>query len=470
MTARLCLVLFFLSATAVWSQTTNPGTTTGSSTTSATPDTTSSDQEEPEIPQPEEKMAVPPPVSDQGYPLVTGAEERSNYLILGATAGVAYTDNVQAIDSAKQVGDTIYSIRPVITLDRNTPGFRGVFTYNPGFTWYQPTTVLNETDQVASSNLVYRPKTNLALDLQDSFLKSSSLFGAPLGSSGAGLSGVSGGLPIEAAGALVAYADRISNVARAGLTDQTAENTMVGLSAQYNVLDFPDPTQVGGLYNSTAWSGSAFAAARISTRQYLGGQVQHSRSVSYLKGTDSSVVTDNILPFYTLYLRNSQQSKLSISVMGGPEHYTATEFPEANVEGWSGAGTGAVGWQGHLSSLAISYSRYLTGGGGLPGAYTTNAATGFIRRELSRTWNVDGSVSWANNKNDTPLFPQSEPGGHSLVGGVFIEHSFTRDLTAQLGYDRTQIHYSGIANVALFPNANREYVSVTYQFNKPLGK
>lgn len=466
MTARLYLVLVLLSALPALSQTTNPGTTSTTPATSA-PDTTSIDQEQTEVPEAEEKMAVPPSVSGQAYPLLTGAEERSNYLTLGATAEVAYTDNVQSVSSSKPISDTIYSIRPLITLDRSTPGFRGKFTYNPGFAWYQPTTALNETDEVASTNLTYHPGPNVAVALQDSFLRSSSLFSAPLGFAGGG---VSGGLPIQAAGALVAYADRISNVGKVGLTDQTAENAMFGLSGEYDVLDFPNPTQVNGIYNSTAWGGSAFAAGRISPRQYLGGQVQHSRTVSFLKGTDSSVVTDNLLPFYTLYLRSSKASTLSISVMGGPEHYTATEFPEANIEGWSGAGTVAIGWQGRLSSLAGSYSRYLTGGGGLPGAYLTNAATAYGRKELTRTWALNGSVTWANNTNETPLFPQSEPGGHSFLADVSIEHSFTRDLKAMVGYDRIQDVYAGIANVAFFPNANREYVSVTYQFNKPLGK
>jgi len=466
MTARICLTLFLLSAIPAWSQTT-PGTSNPGTTTSSTPDTTSSDQEPAETPQPEDKMAVPPPVSGQAYPVLAGAEERSNYLTVGATAGVAYTDNVQAITGTKEVSDTIYSIRPLITLDRNTPVFRGEFTYNPGFTWYQPTSALNETDEVASTNLVYHPGPNVAFDLQDAFVRSSSLFSSPLGLAGGG---IGGGLPIEAAGALVAYADRISNIGKLGFTDQTGENTMVGLSGQYNVLDFPNPTQVNGLYNSTAWDGSAFAAARLSTRQYFGGQVQHSRTVSFLTATDSSVVTDNLLPFYTIFLHNTKQSTFSISAMGGPEHYTASEYPEADIQGWTGAGTFAVGWQGHLSSLAANYSRYLTGGGGLPGAYLTNAATGYFRRELTQTWAANVSVTWANNKNETPTFPQSQPGGHSFMADVSVEHSFTRDLKAQLGYDRTQLDYADIGNVALFPNANREYVSLTYLFNKPLGK
>jgi len=105
---------------------------------------------------------------------------------------------------------------------------------------------------------------------------------------------------------------------------------------------------VPGLYNSTLWGVTAFASQRIAVRQYFGAEVEHSRIVSFLKGTDSGVQSDNIFPFYTIYLRNSEASTLSISVTGGPEHYIASQAPETAIQEWTPAGTIGVGWQGHL--------------------------------------------------------------------------------------------------------------------------
>jgi hypothetical protein len=40
----------------------------------------------------------------------------------------------------------------------------------------------------------------------------------------------------------------------------------------------------------------------------------------------------------------------------------------------------------------------------------------------------------------------------------------------QLGYTRLHQDYSGIAVLAATPNTNREYISISYQFFRPLGR
>ena len=40
------------------------------------------------------QMSVPPPVSAESYPTVTGSEARSNYLRTGVTVTSTYTDNL----------------------------------------------------------------------------------------------------------------------------------------------------------------------------------------------------------------------------------------------------------------------------------------------------------------------------------------------------------------------------------------
>jgi hypothetical protein len=227
---------------------------------------------------------------------------------------------------------------------------------------------------------------------------------------------------------------------------------------------------VPGLYNSTSWSAGVFCNQRLNARQYLGVNFQHSRIVSFLNGPDSILENDNLFPFYTIYLRNSVKSVLSLSVTGGPQHYSASQSPATPVQGWEPAGTVGVGWQGHLSSLAASFSRYLTGGGGLSGAYVENSASAFFRRELTRTWEVDLIGFYATTQNKTPLFTLSEPGGHTISGSVQVQHSLTRNLKFQVGYERMDQNYAGIAALAKLPNSDREYGSITWLFTRPLGR
>jgi hypothetical protein len=448
MTTRICLILVvLLGAVPVWCQATG----------------TDEDEET----APTETMKTPPPVSGQAYPTATGEQVRVNFLTLGLTTEVAYDDNLLAGYATTSQGAEIYSIFPTVTLDRSTLALRAHINYSPGFTFYEPDTAYNEADQNLTTNLQYRVGTNVSLAVQDSLVRSSSLYSGP---SGSPEGEVTGGAPIEATGAVALFADRISNTASVQLNDQISENAMFGVSGQYGLLDYPNPSQVPGLYNSTSWAGAAFCSQHISSRQYLGANFQHVRDVSYLKGTDSEVESDDVFGFYTIYLRSSQTSTLSVSVTGGPEHYTAAQYPEASLAAWTPSGTVGIGWQGHLSSFAASYSRTVTGGGGLPGAYGENATSAFYRRELTPAWELDFTGFYAVLKNDTPLYAFSDVGGHTVTGTASVMHSITRDLKFQIGYDRMEMRYDGIGALTKLPNSDREFGSLIWQFNRPMGR
>jgi len=249
------------------------------------------------------------------------------------------------------------------------------------------------------------------------------------------------------------------------------ENQMLGASAQYSQFDYPDAkTQAIGLYNSNSYSGTAFASERFASRQYLGGSIEHSRTVSYLKTADSVLQSDDLFGLYTIFLRNSPQNLVSVSLIGGPEHYTAEQDPQPSLRAWATALTAAMGWQAHLWTMAANYSHNVTAGGGLPGAYREDSLKGMYRRELAPTWDVTVSGLYALNKNVTPLFPLSEPGGHTYTISFAAEHMVTRNLKVQFGYDRMNESYSGVGALSEFPNSNREYGSVTYQFTRPMGR
>jgi hypothetical protein len=128
----------------------------------------------------------------------------------------------------------------------------------------------------------------------------------------------------------------------------------------------------------------------------------------------------------------------------------------------------SLGWQGQRTSLAASYSQIVTGGGGLAGAYHLNTANASGRWQVSRTWNAGLSAGYWLYKTVTPFFFGSSSGGHTVFETATIERPLGQHLTVQVGYTAVQQLYGGIAAMSAYPNINRGFVSISYQFRKPL--
>jgi hypothetical protein len=128
-----------------------------------------------------------------------------------------------------------------------------------------------------------------------------------------------------------------------------------------------------------------------------------------------------------------------------------------------------LSWQGRLSNLAISYSHVISSGGGLVGAVRTDSASASIRQQLSRT--LSASLAGGYAQNDvlaaTPLFSSN---GHTVSGTATLQQQFGQHLNLQLGYTRLHQDYSSVAVLAATPDTNREFVSISYQFSRPLGR
>jgi hypothetical protein len=107
---------------------------------------------------------------------------------------------------------------------------------------------------------------------------------------------------------------------------------------------------------------------------------------------------------------------------------------------------------------------------GLPGAFETNTTNAAARWQIARTWNTGVAGNYFINKSLTPSFTPSNPGGHTISGTVSVQHSMGEHFRAELGYSRLHQSYSGIAVISNAPDSNREYISLSYQFSRPLGR
>jgi hypothetical protein len=128
-----------------------------------------------------------------------------------------------------------------------------------------------------------------------------------------------------------------------------------------------------------------------------------------------------------------------------------------------------MSWQGRLSSVAVSYSHMISGGGGLIGAVKMDSANASIRQQLTRT--LSGSVSGGYAQNNVLASAVAgASNGHTWSGTASAQQQFGQHLNVQLGYTRLHQVYSGVAVLATTPNTNREFVSISYQFSRPLGR
>jgi hypothetical protein len=452
MLTHVCLSLALLAATPVWSQL--------GSTPFEMPATSAN----------ETQMLTPPPVSAEGYPTTVGSQLRSNYLAVGLIFNTAYNDNVLAGESTTPASDFIYTISPTITLSKKSPRQELALTYSPGFTFYQHTGTLNAADQNAAVNLQYRLSTHTTISLGDSFQKSSNVFDQLYPVSGEAVSGSSQAQPV----AVVApYADQLRNTANMGLSYQFSRNGMIGASGIVSESNYPNPGEAAGLNDSNSLGGSVFYNRRLSSTQYIGVTYQYLRSRSNPVNTQansinaqSEVQTHTLLAFYTIYL----DPTLSLSLSSGPQYSDAAQPSSPAFSSWTPSVTASIGWQRSHTNFVASYSRTVTGGLSLPGAFDSNCANASVRWQITRTWTLGSTANYSNNKNVGPSIPSSSPGGQTVSGTVSVQHSMSEYLNVELGYARLHQSYSGVAILSAAPDSNREFISISYRLTRPLGR
>ena len=443
MFTRACLGLLLLVSIGAWPQADTTSTEADTNPVDAAP------------------LRTPPPVSGAAYSTAFASETQSNNLRAGLTVSTAYSNNVQG--GTKPVGDVSYSIWPTIALDATTTRLRWDLSYAPGFTFYQNTSSLNQGNQNLAADFQYRLSPHVAISLRDSFQKTSNPFNQP---NPVFAIPVSGSAPPPGVAVIVPAADQLHNAANAELTYQFSADGMVGLSGTFTNLYYPNPAEVSGLFNSSSTGGSVFCSRRLLAKYYVGASYQYQNVSAYQAGAHASTQTQTqtIFVFFTF----SPKPDLSLSVSGGPQHSDTTQAPLPASQSWSPMLTASFNWRGQRTSLAASYSRIVTGGGGLVGAYHSNIANVSGAWQFSRTWSVGLSAGYSAYSNLSPLLLVASPGGHTLSGSLAFSHPLGEHLSLQLGYTRVQQSYGGVTAMSAVPDTNREFFSISYQFARPL--
>ncbi len=454
--ARICFGLLFLMAAPVWGQIED--STPPPDTQAAAPDTGADITAE--------RMITPPPVSGPAHPVLLTPQERSNYLRGGLAFMTAYSDNALGSVGPMPLSDVSYSVAPFIAMNQTTAREQLALTYAPGFTLYQRFSTLDQADQNASIRFAYLLSPHLTFNASDTFQKTSDVFNQPF-SENAGL--VNAGPELPNFSVIAPVANQLSNAGYVELTYQFELNDMIGASGTFTNLHYPNTRQVPGLFDSSSQSGLGFWAHRLSRRQYFGVAYQYQRLLAYPTLGFSETQTHAALPFYAVY----PAKDLTLSFFGGPQ-YSDTMQPSTQLplKQWAPAGGASLSWLGHLTFVAVSYVHLISCSPGLGAAVKLDSDTVFIRQQLTK--HLSASISGGYMQNDIlGDFNASSLGlfsGHSISGTASLQQQFGQQLALRLGYMRLRQDYSGVPILALTPNTNREFVSLTYRFGRALGR
>jgi hypothetical protein len=424
------------------------------------------------VPSGESSMLVPPPVSDSGYPTGVGAEKRSNFFRLGVTFRTGYIDNLYSGASSGTISETTYSIYPTIAFDQTTYRRDFSVSYNPGFTFYHPSSALNEVDQSASVAYNFRITPHVTIHAADTLLKTSTSFNpASIGSVS-----ISGPAPAI----ITPFASLLTNSASGVLSYQFSPRGMIGLSGDTFILRYPNLNQVPGLYDSNEGGGGFFYNHRITGTQYIGANYRYERITVSPTGAEFDTQTNTIFFFYTIYLKQH----LSLSVSGGPQHYEITQTGTFNsgstasagsqistptTKAWTPAFSTSMGWQERHTNFVAAYARTVTSGRGLVGTFTSNSASANIRWQMLQKWTSGAGISYSSYKTVDALLVSSTEGGHSLATSVTLEHPIGQRFYTSFGYDHLHQSYGGIPVISANPDSNRISGSISWQFARPLG-
>jgi hypothetical protein len=407
-------------------------------------------------------MVTPAPVSGEGYSMGFTSETRSNYLSGGLVFSTAYQSDVTTGSNGQPISDVTYTISPTISLDLTRSRLHWVFTYSPGFTFYQKTTSLNQANQNLGVNLRYRLSPHVTLSLRDTFQQTSTVLNQPNTDL---QTPVSGGIIVPNYSVIAPNAEVFTNTANATLTYQFAPNAMVGASGTFGNLSYPQQSQVSGLSNSSSKGGSAFYTHRLSKMHYIGLTYQYQVFSASGTGVQSETHAQSIFGFYSIYFKPT----ISLSFFGGPQYSSTQQLGAPSFQGWSPAGGVSFGWQGKLTSFAASYSQTINDGGGLSGAVHASSVNASLHRQLARKLSGGIGAAYANN-SVLAASPTFNTAGHTISGNASLQRQIGEHLNLQLQYTRLHQSYSEVAAISAIPNQNRVAVNISYQFSRPLGR
>ncbi|MFY9645181.1 MAG: hypothetical protein WAK29_08380 [Terriglobales bacterium] len=393
--------------------------------------------------------------------------ERSNYLRGGVNVGATYDDNPLLLSSGA-VGNASVSIFPNLSVEQTSSRMRWKLGYAGGLTINQRFTNENQGSHSLIFDSQYRLSPHVNLRVAESFSLTTGFFDAGTGVNVGGLGGGNGSL-------LLPLSTTRSTLTTVETNYHFALNDLIGASGSFYDMHFTNPatdvppgTQLTNqLTNGQTTSGSAFWLHRI-FRGDWGGTTYRFQRISFTGG-DTGV--HSFLAVDTL----SISTRLALTGFVGPQYAVNNGLLPGGTQAtqssdWSLAGGVDGVWRDERTSVSAGYSRNISDGGGIFGAVRLQTIHGSLRREIVPGWT--GSVFASHGSNLAILLPSpTSVSSITLTSvGVTAERNVGRSMGLRIGYNHDLEKESGSTPAsALNAGRNRVFVTLSYQWAKPLG-
>ena len=389
--------------------------------------------------------------------------EESNYLRGGVNLGGVYDSNPLLASSGAE-SNTSESIFPNIRIDETSSRMRWTLGYAGGLTVNQKFTSENEGSHNLNFDSQYRLSPHVNLRVAENFSMTTGLFDA---GNGADVVAGSGG---PNASLITPLATQKSDVTTVETNYHSALNDLIGASGSFFDSHFSNVAAGAQLANTQTASGSAFWLHQLFHGDWGGVSYRFQRITFNPGGGETQV--HSFLAVDTVNLSN----RFTLTGFIGPQYVDnqglvlgALQSTQSNE--WSVAGGVEGGWKNQHTSLSAGYSRTISDGGGLLGAVRLQTVHGSFRRQLTPGWAAALTASYGTNQSLIVPFATSASSINLTSAGILLERNVGKSLGLRMGYSHDFQEQFGLPAPTATQNANRNrvFVTLSYQWAKPLG-
>jgi hypothetical protein len=390
--------------------------------------------------------------------------ERSNYVRAGLNVSTTYDDN-PLLASSGQVGDASVSIFPSIRIEESTTRMRWTLGYAGGWTVNQKLANENQGSQNLNFDSQYRLTPHVNLRVAETFSLTTGLFDSGNGPEIAGGGGPNLSL-------ITPLATQRSSITTVEMNYHVALNDLVGASGSFYDLHYTNiPAGTEYLLTDTqTTTGAAFWLHRIFRGDWGGFSYRFERITSNPGGDQTEV--HSFLAADTVSL----SKHLTLSGFVGPQYSENVGLAPGGLQltqsnNWSVTGGAEGGWQNQRTSVFAGFSRSISDGGGVLGAVRLQTINANFRRELVPGWAATLTAGYGTNQSITAAAPGSASAINSTSAGILVERNVGKSVGFRFGYTHDFQQQFGLTapGSTLDASRNRVFVTLAYQWSKPLG-
>ena len=384
------------------------------------------------------------------------SESKANVLSGGFSLIGTYDDN--ALSSARGgVGNAGMLLSPTISFEQSRPRTFLIFNYLPGFTLNDRLSPRYDVYHDFNSSLQFRLTEHATVRIQDSFLYGANSFNR-FAQEGSSVSDQNI-LHQSNSSTVTPLTSRLSNLGGADFMYRVAESTTIGVSANFNNLHFLKSSVATRLLDTQAQSADAVYQKAISEHHAIGLTYTY-QYLTTVGAASEKTTTQSILLFNSF----SFFPNMTLAMFVGPDRVSSGILGTYRAQ-WHADGGLTFGWQGQTSSARIGFIHHVTDGGGLTGAVSTYSLVSGARQKLGANWIANVEFVYGHN---SPLETALGPSFSSLIGNVGLQREFRHQFVVAVDYGREHQSFSSQSTFG-GSDHNREWVSISYRFQRSLG-